>query len=595
MIKKILTIIGAFSILLTTLPHATEPSHVDDTLLQQKLEKIDPLMDKALDLLQIPGIAVGVVVDGKVVFTKGYGTRNFMDTSPVNEDSLFAIGSCSKAFTTFALGQLVDEGILDWNDPVIKHIPEFRLQDIHATHHLTIKDLITHRSGLPGHDLVWYNSKFPRSEILNRIQHLQPTTDVREKFQYNNLMYAIAGLVIERVTGQTWEAFLQNRIFDPLNMHLSNFSTEETQKTSNFAFPHSERNEKTEVISFRNLSNIGPAGSINSSVSDMTKWIQAQLSEGELGGKHLINKTTLQDMHVVHMAIPTAYSDENSYLFGYGLGWMIGLHKGHYMVTHGGGIDGFISSVALFPKEKLGIVVLTNADSHAFFPSQAAYAIADLLLETENDEWLSQIVEKENHLKALVKEDAAFSESAPIHNLENYVGEFENAGYGTVQVARDQSGLVIIQNDIPYALKHHLYDHFTMTSHQNLMQKFNCSFVSNAVGEIAELHIAFEPLVSSIVFKRQIPSEFLTIPYLQKFVGTYESPIISMVIELKKDHLIATVPGQLTCMMKPEKSNVFSLKELPNGSLQFILEDETVKELQFCQAGQTIHFVPKAN
>src|SRR5579871_1105072 len=181
-----------------------------DSVIQQRLEKIDPMINKVLEISQIPGISVGVVVDGKVAFTKGYGVRNFSETAPVTENSLFAIGSCSKAFTTLALGQLVDEGTIAWDDPVIKYIPEFRLHDMHATHHLTIKDLVTHRSGLPRHDFVWYNSKCSRLELLKRLQHLEPTSDIREKFQYNNLMYAVAGLVIERLTSQTWEEFIQN-------------------------------------------------------------------------------------------------------------------------------------------------------------------------------------------------------------------------------------------------------------------------------------------------------------------------------------------------------------------------------------------------
>ena len=194
-------------------------------------------------------------MDGKVVFTKGYGVRNFSEPLPVTENSLFAIGSCSKAFTTFALGQLVDEeeGMIAWDDPVIKYIPEFPLTRYSCHPSPTIKDIVTHRSGLPRHDFVWYNSKFSRSELLNRLQHLEPTSDLREKFQYNNLMYAVAGLVIERVTGQTWEDFVQSRIFDPIGMNLSNFSVDDSQKSNDYASPHSERNEQTAVIPFRNL------------------------------------------------------------------------------------------------------------------------------------------------------------------------------------------------------------------------------------------------------------------------------------------------------------------------------------------------------
>ena len=239
MIKnKWLVGVSALSMIGGNVVMASESTSVVNEVIHQRLAKVDSTMNQALETLRIPGMAIGVIVDGKVVFMKGYGVRNISDPSPVTENTLFAIGSCSKAFTTFALGQLVDEGRLAWDDPVIKYLPEFRLKDLHATHHLTIRDLVTHRSGLPRHDLAWYNSTFSRAEILNKLPHLEPTYDIREKFQYNNFMYGVAGLLIERVSGKTWEEFVQERIFIPLNMPRSNFSVEVSQQADDFAFPH---------------------------------------------------------------------------------------------------------------------------------------------------------------------------------------------------------------------------------------------------------------------------------------------------------------------------------------------------------------------
>ncbi len=593
--NKFLSVFGALSLVGGGLAVASQPLQVievsADSLIQEKLGQIDYLMNKALDTLHIPGAAVGIVVDGKVVFTKGYGLRDQSNQLPVTENTLFAIGSCSKAFTVLALGQLVDEGTIAWDDPVIKYIPEFRLHDIHATHHLTIRDLVAHRSGLPRHDFVWYNSKFPRAEFLNRLPYLELTSGLREKFQYNNLMYAVAGLVIERVTGQVWEEFVQEHIFEPLSMNHSNFSVDHSQKTSDFASPHTEENDQVEIIPFRNLSNIGPAGSINSSVADMAKWVQLQLSEGDLEGKHLINKATLKDMHVVHMPIHSPLFEESPYLFGYGLGWMTGLHKGRYTVTHGGGIDGFISSVVLFPKEKIGVVILTNSDSHGLFPSSAAYGIADLLMGEEDEQWLSRVEEKEKQMKALPKKakgEDVTTKATVVRSFDNYIGEFEHPGYGTVQISLDKDELIASYNEIPYRLKHTCYDHFTGQAKLVKAQEFNCSFICNALGEIAEFQIAVEPLLPPIVFKRKAATELLNTDYLKKFTGTFECPVFPMDIALKKGHLVATVPGQPAYELKPEKPNLFSLKELSDCSLQFIEEaDGTISELQFHQAGQT--------
>lgn len=590
MIKnKILMGMGALSLIAGDLMMASESARVLDTVTQQRLESIDPLMNTVLETSQIPGIAIGIVMDGKVILTKGYGVRHLSEGLPVTEHSLFAIGSCTKAFTTFALGQLVDEGMIAWDDPVIKYIPEFRLQDIYATHHLTIKDLVTHRSGLPRHDLVWYNSSVSRLEFLKRLQHLEPTCGIREKFQYNNLMYTVAGLVIERVTGQTWEEIIQTRIFDVIGMNLSNSSVDDSQKSSDYACGHSERDEQIEVIPFRNLSNMGPAGSINSSVSDMVKWIQLQLSEGTLEGKHLINKTTLQEMHVAQMPTPSRFFEEDPYLFSYGLGWLIGLHKGRYTVTHGGGIDGFISSIVLFPQEKIGVVVLTNSDSHALFPKSIAYGIADLLMGMEEDQWLTRTKEKEKQIKSLKEENEdALTEAVAVRPFEDYVGEFENPGYGTVKISLNQDTLIASLNEISYVLNHKCYDHFTMSVNLVKTVKFNCSFNSNASGEIAELQIALESLLPPIVFKRKTPTELFDTEYLKKFVGVFECPVFSIDIALKKGRLTATVPGQPSCELKPEKSNLFSLKELPDCILQFIVgTDGRVSKLQLQQAGQT--------
>jgi len=590
--NKLFVGVGALSMVGATLV-ASEPVQVVDATIQERLEKIDPLMNRALETLKIPGMAIGVVVDGKVVFTKGYGIRDFSDPLPVTENTLFAIGSCSKAFTTFALGQLVDEGMLAWDDPVIKYLPEFRLKDIHATHHLTIRDLVTHRSGLPRHDLAWYNSTFPRKEILDRLPHFEPTCDLREKFQYNNFMYGVAGLVIERVSGKTWEEFVQGRIFMPLGMKNSNFSVAISQQADDFASPHTEKNEKVEVIPFRNLSNIGPAGSINSTIEDMMKWVELQLSDG----KQLIQKETLKDMHLVHMPMHSPILED---AFGYGLGWFTALHEGHYIVAHGGGIDGFISMVTLYPKQKLGVVVLTNSDSHGLFPTMAAYGIADLLLGKEDDLWLSKVEEKEKQMKELMKQSAdvaeVISEAALLHSPNQYIGEFEHLGYGSIKIDLNQGVLVASHNNIRYSISPTGYDHFNLSMEsREESQKMGGAFVSNRSGDISELHVSFEAQLAPIVFKRKVSNELIATDYLKKFIGVFECSLFSMEVTLKGGHLTATVPGQPSCVMKPEKKNLFSIKEVPGCSLQFVVEaDQLVSELQLHQAGQTFSLKAKA-
>lgn len=575
---------------------ASEPAQMVDPVLQERLEKIDPLMTQALQTLRIPGMAVGVVVKGQVVFMKGYGVRTFSDPLPVTENTLFAIGSCTKAFTTFALGQLVDDGLLAWDDPVIQHLPEFRLHDCHATHHLTIRDLVTHRSGLPRHDFAWYNSKFSRREILNRLPHLEPTCDLREKFQYNNFMYAVAGLVIEKVSGKTWEEFVDERIFKPLGMNGSNFSVEVSSQADDFASPHTEKNEQIEVIAFRNISNMGPAGSINSSVKDMVKWVEIQLAEGDLNGRPLIRKDTLNDMHLVHMPVHAQFFED---FFGYGLGWFTGLHDGHYTVVHGGGIDGFISMVTLYPKEKIGVVVLTNSDSCGLFPTMAAYKIADILLGKVDDAWLSVVEEKGKKMKEMMKKsqnvEVASSKSNFLRPMALYAGEFEHPGYGTIEIALNDDSLVASHNDIRYGVSHTGYDYVNLSMEsREEAQKLGGSFVANRAGDISELHVSFEAQLEPIVFKRKVSNELITAEYLRRFIGVFECPLFSMEIALKGGHLIAAIPGSAPCVMKPEKRNRFLILEVPDCRLEFVLgPDGKVTELKLQQPGQSFSLIPK--
>lgn len=594
--NKLVAGIGTLSIIGGTLGFASESTCIVDAAIQQRLEKIDPLMNRALEALRIPGMAIGVVVDGKVIFTKGYGVRNFSDPSPVTENTLFAIGSCSKAFTTFALGQLVDEGLIAWDDPVIQYLPEFRLHDIHATHHLTIRDLVTHRSGLPRHDLAWYNSDFPRQEILNRLPFLEPTCDLREKFQYNNFMYGVAGLVIERVSGKTWEEFVQERIFKPLCMNKSNFSVEMSQGAEDFSFPHTEKNEQIEVIPFRKLTNIGPAGSINSTIADMMKWVELQLSQGEVQGTQLIHKDTLKDMHLVHMPVHNHPIEEHA--FGYGLGWFTGLREGHYIVSHGGGIDGFISMVTLYPKEKIGVVVLTNSDSHGLFPMMAAYGIADLILGKEDDTWLSKVEEKETQMKEMMKKardtKRGVTQADFLHAPDQYVGEFEHPGYGTLKIDLKNDLLVAIHNDILYQVSPTGYEYFHLAMESRAENKLEGSFVANRSGDISQVQISFESQLAPIVFKRKVSNELIAADYLRSFIGAFECPLFSIDIALKGGHLTAEVAGQPSCEMKPEKKNLFSLKELPGCSIEFVIgAANQVSELRLSQGGQTFSLKAK--
>ena len=302
------------------------------------------------------------------MLAKGYGLRNVQANLPVTADTLFAIGSSTKAFTTMAMGILVEEGKLAWDEPVTTYLPKFALKDEVAGKRMTPRDLVTHRSGLPRHDLVWYNAKLSRPELVARLVHLEPNEDFREKFQYQNLMFLTAGHLAAEVAGTSWEEVIRSRILDPIGMKNSNFAVSESQKSRDFATPYTLKDKTAVDIPFRVIDAVGPAGSINSSVNDMAKWLLLNLGGGAIAGKRIVAARQVQDMHRPQMVIqtfPGLFEDPEIQQPAYGLGWFIESYRGKKRVHHGGAIDGFICQVSMLPDDGLGVVVLTNLGGSA--------------------------------------------------------------------------------------------------------------------------------------------------------------------------------------------------------------------------------------
>jgi CubicO group peptidase (beta-lactamase class C family) len=582
--KKLASIITFISLLLFSFS-----IQADTKLSQEKIERLDEMMKTALEKFHVPGAAVGVIVDGNIILTKGYGTRDLLNSLPTTENTQFAIGSCSKAFTTFVLGELVDKKLISWDDPVIKHLPEFHLKDLHATHHITIRDLVTHRSGLPRHDLLWYGSKLSRIELLSKLQHLEPTADLREKFQYNNLMYMVAGLVIEKVTGKSWEQVVQEGILTPLSMNNSNFSVDVMQTSEDFSLPYREKDGQIVLVPFKNISAIGPAGSINASVADMAQWLQLQLSDGQ----GLVLKQTLDAMHTTQMAMnfPGLHDSihEDTLLLGYGLGWMIGLHKGSYVVTHGGGIDGFISNIVLFPKEKVGVVVLTNTDSFSL-AEISSYAIADLVMDKENSSWLTKAEETLEKLRSFDADQSTITtvatNSSLIRSADEYVGEFEHPGYGIITVSLDDTGnLSSLYNGHIYTLEHKCYDHFSACISRDIPLKTPSFFVGNDLGTITEFHIALESTLPPITFHKKPSNTWNNESHLRKFTGVFEGNAgLLLKVSLEEGHLFASVEGQSPYKLAPSSELSFSIEGLPGYTLHFSSDaEEKISDVKLAQ------------
>src|SRR5205807_3855040 len=340
------------------LPGSTAQAQVDP------LKGLDEYIKKALMEWEVPGLALAIVKNDKVILARGYGVRKLGETTPVDEYTLFAIGSATKAFTAAALAMLVDEGKIKWDDPVTKYLPGFQLYDPYVTREITIRDLLAHRSGLDRNEVIWYGSRNSREDVLRRLRFVKPGSSFRSKFGYQNVMYLAGGQIIPEVTKTSWDEFVQEKIFKPLGMTSSLTSIRPLRASPAVATPHQKIEDKVQIIPWRNIDNIGPAGSINSNVHDMAQWLRLQLGEGIYEKNRLLGSGAVQQMHAAQTVIPLegtmARLNPNAHFLCYGLGWFLQDYRGRKLVEHGGNIDGMSAMVAMLPEEKLGLVVLTN-------------------------------------------------------------------------------------------------------------------------------------------------------------------------------------------------------------------------------------------
>ena len=337
--------------------------------------EIDSLVERTLKTFDVPGIAVAVVKDNQVIHSKGYGVRSLNTKQKVDENTLFGIASNSKAFTTAALGILIDDKKLSWDDKVIDYIPEFRLYNPYVTEEFTIRDLLTHRSGLGlgAGDLMIFPGKnnFITKDIIHNLRYLKPVSGFRTKYDYDNLLYIVAGEVVARVSGMSWESFIETRIMFPLGMTRSASSYNRLKDSSNVIDPHAPVNGKVQVIDRDANATLNAAGGIYSNITDMSKWIIMQMNNGKYGeglSKQLFSKDVQRDMWSVQTVIRVGDSTTyKSHFAGYGLGWVLTDVMGYKQVSHTGGLAGIVTQVTLIPELKLGILVFTNQQSGAAF------------------------------------------------------------------------------------------------------------------------------------------------------------------------------------------------------------------------------------
>jgi CubicO group peptidase (beta-lactamase class C family) len=470
-----------------------------------RVKEIDEYAAKAGFDWKVPGFAIAIVKDDKVVFAKGYGVLELGKPTPVDEHTLFAIASNSKAFTAAALAMLVDEGKVKWDDKVTKYLPAFELYDPYVTRELTIRDLLSHRSGLAtfGGDLLWYESEYSRDEILRRIRFLKPASSFRSRFGYQNILFMAAGEVVAKVSGKSWDEFVRERFFVPLAMTRTVSTHAYLLNITNVAMPHNEVDGKLRVIRYGKVDNIAAAGGIKSSVADMAQWLRLQLGRGTYEGKKLFSSTASREMwtpHTVFSGISEQAEKLNPtrHFNLYGLGWILGDYQGRLQVSHGGGLDGMTSQVSLMPEEKLGVVVLTSSET----PLSAILAnkVLDVFLGVPARDWNAEFLARARENGAnrdadRKREQSRVPQTNPSLEQFAYTGTYSGEMYGDAKVTEENGKLVLRFVPSPYFvgdLEHWNFDTFRVKWRDSIVYPFPRGFVTftvNPQGKVDEMKI----------------------------------------------------------------------------------------------------------
>ena len=472
---------------------------------------LNSLDEHAQDLLQkwnLQGFTIGVVKHGTVLAAKGYGKKN--ETEAADADTMMPIGSATKSFTSLLIGMLVDEGKLSWDKPVIDYIPSLKLHDRYVTEHVTLRDLLSHRTGIAAYDAqAVYAVRDHRADMIPQLEYLENQFEIRYGFRYSNQMAMLAACAAEAVTGSSWEDLVRERILKPLGMENTVMGVREMEQIENRSLGYLFNGQENAAQPYLDLKSVGPAGGICSTVKDMMKYMQFQLGDGTWNGVKLVEKATLDEMHKPQfLGSPYLFSLEEITETTYGLGWFTDLYRGCRMLSHGGNTLGFSALMTLLPCEDLGIIVLSNGTTN-FLPQAITYEILDDTLKVPYANWTEKLNAVLGPLfagmaaGAQAMEEARVKDTVPTLPLSEYTGTYSNPGFLDIVVRENDGGLMLNWNGYDGILNHYNYDVFTAMMFVYGMQ-FPVTFRIEE-GEVIGFHAVMEPTpgISPVYFAKQ--------------------------------------------------------------------------------------------
>jgi CubicO group peptidase (beta-lactamase class C family) len=560
-------------------------------------------MQKILTDWDAPGIGVGIVVGDKLVFAKGYGYRDYGKKLPFTPTTLCQIASNTKLFTAVAAGLVVDEGKLTWDEPIRESVPavQFYNDQLNAT--ITLRDMLSHRTGITRHDMIWYQSDDTRKELFGKLKYLEPKEPPRTMFLYNNMMYVGVGQAIELQTGKTWEDFVRERIFKPLEMNTSTYSVADMQKQPEFGVGYTEKRDTFELYHipyYEDQAGMAPCGAIISNIQEMSHWLICLMNDGKYNGKQVLPPDVLKATLQPSIALPNTMGESRGYWeilnSAYGMGRWTASYRGHLLAYHGGDLDGFHSQVSFMPQDHIGVIVFVIGDHCASLYNTISYNVYERLLGMDQTPWSARRLEmrlkdKKAGTEARAKAGADRVEGTkPSHTLEDYVADYEHPAYGILKIGLKDGQLQFDFHKIRFPLNNYHYDRFD-TPDDERFGKWSVSFSTNPQGDIDKAVMSLDE--GEVTFTRKPTT--IDPKLLAQLAGPYETPNgAKFTVVLSEDGNLSIIfPGQPDEKLIPYKGLKFRIPEFSDVILEFVVENGQVKSLKQRDASGEYTFMRK--
>jgi CubicO group peptidase (beta-lactamase class C family) len=579
--------IAAISLLSLIWAYAAQ---AQNTEIAGKLAGFDAYMEKVLKDWNGVGIGVGVVVNDKLVFSKGYGYRDYEKKLPFTPTTLCPIASNSKLFTAVSAGMLVEEGKLTWDKPIRQSVPSIQFYNDELNNTITLRDMLSHRTGITRHDGIWYMSDFTRKELFERLKYLEPQAPIRETFLYNNLMYAGVGYTIQLESGKTWEQFVREHIFMPLGMETTALTIPDMVKQPDHGVPFTERRDSFEIYKipyYEETEGIAPAGAIISNIEELSHWLIALMNEGKYGGKQVLPAAVLKATMEPAIALPNTLGESKGYWevlnTAYGMARETASYRGHLITFHGGDIDGFHSQVNFMPNDHIGVIVLVIGDHCAPLYNVVSYDVFERLLGMDLTPWSERRLEMRLKDKQAGKEARAkagadqVKDTRPSHALADYVGDYEHPAYGIVRISLKDNQLQFEFHRFKFPMTHYHYDRFD-TPDDERYGKWSVNFRTNPQGDVDQAVMSLDEAEAVFARKPAAADPKLLI----QLAGTYEMPngIKVQVMYNEASGLSLVVPGAPPFKLNLIKGLQFRTPQFSDMVLEFVMENGKVTALK---------------